>query len=412
MKIITKIFHLFLLLTVSFTAKSQSTYNDYINETAINRKAEICLDLNNLYIRRDIDSLKIVGIELMLEAAETKNRFAEAVAEWMLGTYQIRVGATKNGLENLKYALNFFEKKEDYTLISELYNHIGHGFLLLGEYDEAVISYRESLKQGELSPDETAIFNAELGLGRAYIQLGDTALAMKLISHYRDESIRLSKYEAASDALAYMGMIEYDRGSIELARELYLKSMETSLKSNSLVHLSHAQTNQAIVLFSLGKLDSSLHYFNESLRLRIQLNNIRPIIESYFNLGNYYEGISDTLEAERYYLISRKLSIENHFVADHLDAVDALLLMYDGNYDEIQLNLWQDEMDSLKSQLKTQRGVDDEILEYALSAYPKKEASVIANNNVKGIYIVPVLIICIVLVFFILKKRKNNSNSI
>ena len=348
----------------------------------------------------------------MLDAAESKNRFAEAVAEWMLGDYQIRVGATKNGLENLKYALNFFEKKEDYMLTSELYNNIGHGFLLLGEYDEAVLAYRESIKQGEFSTDETARFNGELGLGRAYVQLGDTALAMKLMSHYHDESIRFSKYEAASDALAYMGMIEYDRGNTEKAKGLYLKSMESSLKSNSLVHLSHAQTNQAIVYFTLGQLDSSLFYFKESLKLRKKLNNIRPIIESYFNLGNYYEEVNDTLEAKRYYLISRELSIEKHFIADQLDAVDALILMYNGNYDIDQLNLWQAEMDSLKNQLKTQKGVDDEILEYAFSAFPNTEAGITKSNKTRGMFIVPLLIICIVLSYFIVKKKKGNSNSI
>ena len=67
---------------------------------------------------------------------------------------------------------------------------------------------------------------------------------------------------------------------------------------------------------------------------------------------------------------------------------------------------------TLGNQLKTQKGVDDEILEYALSAFPITKSGIVNSNESNGIYIVPLLIICIVLIFFILKNRKNKSNSI
>lgn len=173
-----------LFLCLSFNGFSQNSYDDFKKEINIDRKAEICLELNYLYVRRDLDSLKIVGVELMLDAAETKNKFAEAVAEWMLGDFQIRTGLTESGLENLRKSLGYFEKQENYTLSSELYNTIGHALLIVGEYDEAKIAYETSLKQGGYSSDVTAAFNGELGLGHVYLALNDTVEALNLVIHY------------------------------------------------------------------------------------------------------------------------------------------------------------------------------------------------------------------------------------
>ena len=341
-------------------ATAQASYSDFELEHEPVKRAIYALDLYNRYIREDLDSIKIVGINLLV--MEVVPPYARAAANRLLGSYQVRQGEFEDGILKLKQAAGHFEKMEDYTLTSEIYNDIGHGFFLDGEYDEAIESYQRSINMGELGIDETAIFNGELGLGKAYMALGDTTLGLYFITHYKDKSLEHKKYEAVADAYGYLAMIAEQQYNMDLSHEYYIKSYKYSLKSNSKIHLSHALNNRAIVFFDADEVDSAIVYFYKALAIRESLSNPKPVVDSYYNLASLYQLIDSTSKAQKYFTYAMDISQEHGFIADEMDAIDALLHYKYGN--TTNENDLQQRKAELTKLLENRQGLDQKVIDF------------------------------------------------
>lgn len=324
-------------------------------------------DLFHHYIRNDMDSIKLLGVNLMLTDGIEKNPYARAMSKRIIGSYQIRNGEQKKGISLLKEAVRYFEKKEDYLSCCEIYTDIGNGFLLLGEYAMAKKAYETSLELGPYSSDPTSVFNGLIGLGRTWVFLGDTIQALECFREYRSESIKLQKYEAAADASALIGELLLKTGDKRQGRKMLRETLTLSKKSGSKIHLSHAYTNMGIYYFELGNTDSSLICFTEALRLRKSLNNRRHVVESYYNLGDFYAAMGDIPEAEKNYLISIRLAKENDLVQDQADAYEALLLLHE-NGSEALIERYTTVRDSLKLVLEDRNMHETNLISLALKS--------------------------------------------
>jgi len=360
-------------LFLSTQVVGQQGYVDFQNEKDITKKTEIGYYLWNEYLRNDLDSLKIMAVELILSAAEEKSTFARAVGNNSLGSYLIRSGDVEGGIKHLEEAEKYFEHKEDYTLLSETYNELGNGHYLAGEYSEAIKSYLASLRYGSLSPDPTAAFNGKLGLGRSYCAIGDTSVGIFTVEKYKDQAVKHMKFESAADAYAYLGMIEMDRQNMELSREYYKKSTVFSGKSNSKAHLSHSYNNKAILHFNLGETDSSLMYFEKSLRLRERINHKKGIVESYYNIGFYYNETGDAHNAYINFNKSAELAKKYEFKGDELDALQELLnICNEQNYIEESKRI-EKRQKKLSNYLEEKKTTDEEIIAYAQKVISEAE---------------------------------------
>lgn len=351
------------LIGFSSFIQAQHTYSSYQAEKNISRKASAGLFLWNLYLRNNLDSLKILGVDLLLVAAEEGDAFTKAVGEQALGSYQIRSGNLEQGIFHLQEARRFYMKREDYDQLTIAYNELGNARFLQGKYQEAIKMYLSSLRFGELAPDPTAAFSAKIGLGKAYVAMGDTAVGLKTIENYKDQAALMRKFESVADAYAYMGEVEMER-NIALSKEYYEKSIIFSVKSNSKAHLSHAYNNKAIVFFNLGDLDSSLFYFNQALELRKKLKHKKGIIESYYNLAFFYQEQGKLEMALKYYELSAKEARKNGFNGDERDA----LLEVKAIAEKLKLKRYDEVVSRLKAlevEMEKSRSTDDEIIAYA-----------------------------------------------
>jgi len=353
-----------IIIATLISANGQRTYSDFLHEQDIFKKSEIALYLSNEYLRNDLDSLKILSVGLLLEAAGNKNKFARAVGYASLGSYQIRTGEIESGIHHLNQSKKHFELKRDYTLLSYTANEIGNAYVMMGKYDLAIDFYLESLKYGKNAKDETEAFNAKLGLGRAYYASGDTALGIMTILQYKNKSIALYKYEAAANAYAFLGQIEMDRENFILASEYYEKSLIMCAKSSSKIQLSHSYNNKAILHFNLGELDSCLHYFNKALQLRMVINNKKGVAESYFNIASYYLEIGDTSKALLYFTESVTVASSNYLLADQKDALEEMLLIFENSLNYQKQKRIQMQLDELNHTIQNRSAVDKEIIDY------------------------------------------------
>ncbi len=343
----------------------QSSYDQFTQEENIHEKGRMTYDLYHYYIRYNLDSIKIVAMELLLDDDCVENSFAQNMAYRALGAYLIRTGSVSKGLSLLKSAADYFEKNSDFLMASEIYNDIGHGLTIDYELDEAMRAYETSIELGKHDSDPTSEFNALLGLGKAELIEGDTVSALENLMTYRIHSLKLKKHEAASDATSIIANVYFEQGDQAKGLALMKEAVDLSLRSESEIHHSHAYTNLAIYFFENEEIDSSKYYFQKSLDLRLNLGNIKAIIEAYYNMGDFYWYTNKPDSAEEYYKKSFLLAESNNFLPDEIDASSALVKCFDSNGEEYLM--WQNKTDSLRRVAQSKSGFSDSIINYALS---------------------------------------------
>lgn len=353
---------------------SQPSYNSFLEEKDLNRKANKAYELFHYYIRHDLDSAKITGVELILSDKVDKNEAARSMGARILGAYLIRSGELRIGLKMLKMSADHYIKCGNYTLASETYNDIGHGYFLWGEFDEAMRAYSISLDLGKDATDRTASFNGKLGMAKTCLQLGDTIAAEHLLKSYRERSIQLSKYEAAADATTLLADIKLFRGDSEEGIRMMWEGIDLSRNSGSQVHESHALTNLGILYFELGRRDSSLICFEEALSIRKKLNNSKTVCEAYFNLGDYYRMSGMPNMALDYYLLADSLAEMKGLLQDQIDALEGLFSI-DGIEHRFKSDFseYREKLDSLGKLLESKSGLNKEVFSIALEALHDRE---------------------------------------
>lgn len=319
----------FLLLFISFTSNCQSENisGSKLTQSEIQHRAGKSLELWNHYLRNDLDSLKLDAQQILFIGIEGDNEFAINVGKRSLGSYLIRTGQALKGIYFLKAANNYFGKKENFVLQTEILNEIGNGYFNAGKPIEAEKYYLKSLRCGKKSPDPTSSFLAEVNLANVYISLRNYEKANAILHHYKKESLKHKKLESVSSAYALLGTIEQAKNNIELALEYFRKSADYGFKSNSTAQIAHAYNNMAIVYFIEGETKESLDFFNKALVLRLKTKNAKSISESYFNLGDYFTGIKDYDQAWVNYTRCDSICIEKNLLKDRIDVVYAMMLL-------------------------------------------------------------------------------------
>jgi tetratricopeptide (TPR) repeat protein len=318
---------LFILIGLNYLSFSQT---DELKETNHYTTSEIN------FMRNNLDSLKIDAMEILLIGLDNKNNYAINVGKRSLGSYLIRSGQQKEGLNYLKMANSYFQEKGDYEIQTETLNEIGNGFLLDGKPLQAEKYFLLSLEAGKNSPDPTSSFLAEANLAQAYINLGNYERAEGYLQHYKKEALKYEKFESVANAYALLGSIALIRNKKALAKEYFDKSAKFGFQSKSKALIAHAYNNKAIVYFDEGERDSSLAYFNKALELRLLTNNAKSISESYFNLGDFYLEIKDFAKSLNYYKQCEHYCKQKKLLREELDVTEALTKLYktQGNYEQ------------------------------------------------------------------------------
>lgn len=365
--IIIRVFLTTILIIRVSTIFSQYNYSLYLEESDLKRKSYQAYELYHYYVRHDLDSAKVTGLELLLTDGIEKDEYARSMGSRIMGAYLIRSGELREGLKLLKRAADYFLKAGDNTLSSETYNDIGHGYFLWGEFDEAMKAYSLSLELGDNAFDRTATFNAKLGMAKTCLQTGDTIAAEKLLKDYRDRSLMMFKYEAAADATTLLADIKLFRGEREAGVEQMLQSIRLSKQSGSEIHESHAYTNLGIIYFEMGEQDSAFICFNKALGIREDLNNQKAICEANFNMGDFFRMTGNSEKASEYYLRSEAIADSNSLLQDQIDALSGLLSI-EGLRDSENpaISGYQIKLDSLKKIKESKAGLNKEVLSIAL----------------------------------------------
>ena len=98
-------------------AGNKKKFNDFLIDKNLDSKSIIALELSKDYLSISIDSLGILGSELFRSSTRENSRFGIAIAQRILGCYDVRTGKINRGLKLLTYSKNYFLSNNDFEMI-------------------------------------------------------------------------------------------------------------------------------------------------------------------------------------------------------------------------------------------------------------------------------------------------------
>ncbi len=365
---------LMICFSVSYTSSAQNfSYSDFLNETDLARKFELGLEGAYFYRNNNLDSLRIFATQFALGTAQ--NKFSNqnfALSRRYLGSYFIRTTNIKKGIRYLEEAKQQFTQLDLKILVSETENELGNAYYLLGDYNQATIHYLASIENGIETSDRTAEYNGMIGFGKATCADGDTATGLLFVQKYLERALKDKKFEAASDACGFLGMIAGQRGRINLMSSYYNRGILYAKKSDSKTHQANALNNKAIDYYYREKADSSAFFFKQTLTIREEIGNARPIVESLYNLAIFYIERGDFDLAREYAESGELLANKTQMRSSQIECLILLVEIANKTEKFSEISKLKLEIARIQSELKKLGAVDDRIIQTALKhASPK-----------------------------------------
>lgn len=362
----------FSLIGANLSAQNFS-YKEFVNEKDSIRRIELAIESWNYYVRNDIDSMRISGLEMINKDSLTL--YPMGVRN--LGTYHVRVKDINKGITLLLEARDLFLDLHLVLLLSETEAELGNAYFLKGDYNQASHFYFVSIVHGSQTSDITARYNGMIGFGKTLCATGDTTTGLLFIQKYLERSLRDNKFEAASDACGYLGMIAGLNGKVELMSAYYGRANRYASRSDSKTHQANAITNKAIDYFYHDKADSSIFLFQKSLLIRREVGATRPIVESLYNLAILNIETGNLDEARKYAEKGDMLSEEGGIKSWQLDCLILLLEIAESKSDKAEIIKVEQDIDRIQKELNEMGNLDEQIIDAAIefTALHKKASS-------------------------------------
>jgi tetratricopeptide (TPR) repeat protein len=385
----------------------QTTYHNFINETNIDKKCRLAEDLSDSYVTSNLDSLKLVGERLLVFSNNKHNEKGINTAYYILGDYFTRTAQEKKGLELLREAKNYYLDVKDYNKITQIYNAIGIAYQHLGKYEEACKWYEQSLKYGELAPDEHVTYMSLINLSQAYQSMEEYDLAIKNAEEYRDWVLQLGSVKHIANSFAVLGSIALDQEKLSQAIYYFDQSFKFAERSGDNSGKGHAYTNIGIAKYLQEKITESEEYFKKAIEYRKNVGHIAFICDAYLNYGGIL------FEQDKYdlaiasYLEGLNLAKSNKKYLNEIELLEALKEVYSIHYLEKvgEINLALEIAEKNQSKLEKEQVKIDEILVKELRESERiRKIGFISNNNKWALYIG---LFVLFLGFFLLTIRKK-----
>jgi tetratricopeptide (TPR) repeat protein len=300
---------IFILFTAHLSFASV-TYKHYLFDKNTHSKSNKALVLWEHYISNSIDSLRILGTNLYRVSEIEKSNYGKAIAQRLLGCYDVRTGKIDRGIRLLKASENYFLAKNDFEMICESMNEIGIAYFLKGDLETAESFFKASLKYGEESPVESNSYLAEVNLAKVYFEKNEVAKAEFLLNHYISKTIQENKFESASNAYSLLGEIALNLNRLKTAQRYFDKQLFYAKKSGNSTYISRALNNQAISAYYKNQSVKAISLFNEVLKRRKQEHFPFNTYDAYFNLARFY--YPDQLDFSLKYIDSCFKIAKNH----------------------------------------------------------------------------------------------------
>ncbi len=398
-----------LLITVFLlcSAAFGQSYQDFVNETDVDKKCRLADELSQRYMILDLDSMKMTGEHLLAFSNKKQNKKGINLAYYILGDYFTRTAKEQKGLELLREAKNHYLSNQDYNKITRIYNAIGIAYQHIGNYKEASKWYKHSLKYGELASDEYVTNMALINLAQAQQAMEEYDAAIENAEKYKDWVMKLGAFDFVSNAFAVLGSIALDQEKYDRAVYYFEQCYKFAEKMDDNAGKGHAYTNIGIARYLQGDKEASEECFLKALEYRKKVRHISMLCDAYLNYGGILFEQQKQEEAIKYYKEGLRVAQQHKKYSNEIELLEALKEAYTG-YDDKQLvevsKMMEDATTHLSKLNESQEKLDELLTLELRESERIRKSGFVSENNKWPFYVGAVILLAGV--FFVALRKK------
>ena len=206
------------------------------------------------------------------------------------------------------------EERQGYGAV---YNNLGLAYHLLGQYQEALNFYQQSLAiereigvaEGTRS-DRNGEATSLMNLGLVYYSLGQYQEALNFYQQSLVIQRQIGNIQGEADSLNNLGLVYYSLGQYQEALNFHQQSLEIKREIGDIQGEERSLGNLGIVNTSLGQYQEALNFHQQSLAIEREIGHHNGEAKSLNGLGNIYQSLGQYQEALNFYQQSLEIQRE------------------------------------------------------------------------------------------------------
>jgi len=380
------------------------------------------------YLETDLDSAEKYSEELLHSGYTNLNKEEEHHGLNYLAHIEYRRGNRMGALEFFMESLQIRYKHGKITETANTLNWIGRIHHEQTDYDKALEYYFLSLqKLQKEDPDSSYLLTTLNNITYLYLDIGDNEKMLE----YNNESLIISKLTndnlEYANACNFRGIYFQNLQTLDSAEIYYKKALAFYSEIDFTHKIAHQYNNLGIIYFLNGNMKDSYNNFLYAMNLRKALGDTLTYSESLRNLGDYFLYTENYDSSLFYYNNSLRLSILIDSKSDIKEIYESLSELHYGlkdykkayefhlQYSELQEDIFSiNQFDKLhemeaKFQFQNQREQLDIIMNSNKKLLKLNETLKLQKENSNLIFY-SLGILGLVLLSFIIFLIKNKSN--
>ncbi|EON76771.1 sensory transduction histidine kinase [Lunatimonas lonarensis] len=182
------------------------------------------------------------------------------------------------------------------------YNNLGYSYYLSQNYPESAQNYERAVFLAQELRDTTKWITSQISLAMAYRQLGLYGRCLEANQEALQLARQTGDWESEANILNAMGITYQNLADWDKAIDFHREGLNRSYQHGDTLMASYLMSNIAISQAGKGKIDSSLIYNLQSLRIKQTLMlDSTAYVKNYQNIGDSYLDL-DSLQLASDYL--------------------------------------------------------------------------------------------------------------
>jgi tetratricopeptide (TPR) repeat protein len=298
-------------------------FNPFLSSAQENKEDSICRECFNSarkYFYKNHDSAFYFSQLIEKRAKEINNKKCLAIALTSYGTIYRNSGEYKKALSAFDSSLTLFKQLKDSIWEARTTLMIGSVYSEKGDYLKSIELLMESSRKFEGLNDEWSVRSrsrVKNHIGVAYYELGDKENALVYFKESLADSESLLDTSSFISPLSNIGMIYDDLGNYNEALHYYEMARTIAVKTNNYLNEAQIVGNIGSTYFQLGDYEKSIQNRSKALKMVKELNQPGEITRQYIGIAKSSYQLKEYNKATLYADSSYKL-------AKHIQAKDQI----------------------------------------------------------------------------------------
>ena len=292
-------FKAFLIWLIALTlAQGQTTkidslrtaWHDPLQNDSLKFKAGV--DLLMQYFRKDLDSARSVGFEILEFAKDRNNPKWVATASRLIGNTHAVQGSYQQALAAFTKSYQMLLPTKDELAIATTLSNIGTVQYELGNYPQALNHLLEALSIYERYYDDPGLSRVTNNLGNVYLRQSDNEKALEYYTYSLGIKKKLGNKFSLTKTYNNIALVHQNLSQFDMALENLLKSADLSLEAGDRLGYTRAMSNIGDTYNRMGEYNKALEYLNNSIVEKTKLGDKDGLSAAYLYRGqnHYFQG--------------------------------------------------------------------------------------------------------------------------